>query len=146
MKYILTVLLSVALFSCNESPLLHELSDENFAIQKLENTESEPWSSGNYFTTNEVVVPPSSLDEVKKMLTSLKNDGVKFEKAWFNEGASSCGMLAVVVPSQTVIEVDESSFNAVSPVALKKFNELFKQTNDETYFWCPVNVYKITSR
>lgn len=146
MKYILTVLLSVALFSCTESPLLHELSDENFAIQKLEDTESEPWSSGNYFTTNEVVLPPSSLDEVKRKLISLKNEGFEFENIWFNEGAASCGMLTVVVPSQTVIEVDESSFTTVSPVALKKFNELFKRTNDESYFWCPLNVYKITPR
>jgi hypothetical protein len=52
-------------------------------------------------------------------------------------------MLAVVVPSQTVIKVDESIFGAVDPVELEKFNQLFKPTAEEVFFWCPRKVYEI---
>ncbi|MBO6712304.1 MAG: hypothetical protein JJ892_09490 [Balneola sp.] len=137
------IIIAILIFGCSESPVIESLSDEEFSVTELENVESEPWSIGNFFTTNKEVIPPSSLDQVKEMLSSLKDQGFKFEKAWFNEGASSCGMLAVVVPSQTVIKVDEYSFGAVDPVELEKFNQLFKPTAEEVFFWCPRKVYEI---
>ena len=146
MKYIITVLLLSTFFSCKESPVFLDLSDEGFAIQELEKIENKPWNSGNFVSINENELNPSSLKEAKEVLYSLRKKGFDIEIAWFNKGASSCGMLAAVSPNEVIIKLKESTFEGISPNALNEFKTLFKPIGKNGAFWCPLKVYEIRPR